>query len=293
MRVAITGASGLLGRALLATASDAHHIIAADHSAEILDLKYLEQYRLDLSSESSIREFVDAASADLIVHCAAITDVDLCEREPKLPQLLNADATRHLVDAVQGTSARLLYISTDYVFDGANGPCSETDPTNPINVYGKTKLAGEHAMLSLAERATIVRSASFLGHGSPNRTTFAERMFETMSYNPPLKAVDDQRSNVTPVDELAAGIMHIIESGASGIWHFAHPDVISRYELATLMARSAGIDSSHVQKVKFSSLKRDAARPLNGGLKVEKAMRELGITFRPLVESVKLFLERT
>jgi dTDP-4-dehydrorhamnose reductase len=273
------------------TASDAHHIVAAYHSAEILDRKYLEQYPLDLSSEFSMREFVEAARAEIIIHSAAITDVDLCEREPKLPQLLNADATCRLVDAVQGTSARLLYISTDYVFDGANGPYSETDPTNPINVYGKTKLAGEHAVLSLAERATIIRSASFLGHGAANRITFAERMLETMRDDPPLKAVDDQQSNVTPVDELATGIMRIIEAGASGIWHLAHPDVISRYELGLLMAESAGIDSSHVQKVKYGSLARDAARPLNGGLKVERAMRKLGITFRPLAASVKKFLE--
>lgn len=293
MRIAITGASGLLGRALMENASDAHHIVAAYHTAEILDRKYLEQYPLDLSSESSIREFVEAARAEIIIHSAAITDVDLCEREPKLPQLLNADATRRLVDALQGTSTRLLYISTDYVFDGVNGPHSETDPPSPINVYGKTKLEGEHAVLSLSERATIIRSASFLGHGAANRPTFAERMFETMRDNPPLSAVDDQRSNITPVDELANGIMRVIESGAAGIWHIAHPDVISRYELGLLMAESAGIDSSYVQKVKYGSLARDAARPLNGGLKVEKAMRKLGITFRPLAASIQLFLKST
>jgi len=293
LRIAITGASGLLGRALMDTASDAHQIVAAYHSTEILDRKYLEQYPLDLLSEPSIREFVESARADIIIHSAAITDVDLCEREPKLPQSLNDDATRRLVDAVQGSSARLLYMSTDYVFNGVNGPFSETDPTDPINVYGKTKLAGEHAVLSLAERATIVRSSSFLGHGSSNRPTFADRMFETLRDNPPLQAVDDQQSNITPVDELAAGIMCVIESGASGIWHVAHPDVVSRYELGLLIAESAGIDTSSVKKVKYASLHRDAPRPLNGGLKVEKAIRDLGITFRPLAESVKLFINRT
>lgn len=290
MRIAITGASGLLGCALMDVAESKHQIVAAYHSAEILDRKYLEQYPLDLGSESSIRQFVESARADVIIHSAAITDVDLCEREPKLAQLFNADATRRLVDAVRSTPSRLLYISTDYVFDGVNGPYSEAAPTNPINVYGKTKLEGENAVLSLAERGTIVRSASFLGHGSDDRLTFAERLLAMMKYEPPILAADDQRSNVTPVDELAAGIVQTIEAGASGVWHIAHPDVISRWELAVLIAEQAGLDQSAVKRVKYGTLNRDAVRPLNGGLRVDKAARGLALRFRPLAESVRHFL---
>lgn len=292
MRIAITGASGLLGRALLDAAGDKHQLVAAYHSAEILDRKYLEQYPFDLTDEKSIRHFVQSANADLIIHGAAITDVDLCEREPTLAQRLNADATRRMVDVIRNTSTRIVYISTDYVFDGSDGPNAETDSPNPINVYGRSKLDGEVAIQSLAERAAIVRSASFLGHGSADRPTFVERMLEAMRTRPPLLAASDQRSNVTPIDELANGIMRVIEAGASGIWHIAHPDILSRYELALMLAEGAGIDSSLVRQVKYESLNRDAARPLKGGLKSVWAARDLGISFRPIAESVRLFLTK-
>lgn len=290
MRIAITGASGLLGRALIASATPRHEILAGIHSSELLDVGSIEQYSLDLTDAQSARRFVEVSRPDYLIHSAAITDVDLCECEPKRAQVLNADSTRLIVDAVRDMPTRVVYISTDYVFDGTAGPYSETDATNPINIYGKTKLGGELAVRSLDERGVIVRSASFLGLGGPERPKFAERMLATMRTNPPLKAAVDQVSNVTPVDELAFGIMRLIESGGTGIWHIAHPDIISRFELATLIARCAGIDMSHVGKVNYDSLSRDAARPLKGGLKVTKSQDRLGISFRPLAESVNLFL---
>lgn len=290
MRIAITGAAGLLGRALIDVTADKHQIVAAYHSSEILDHKYLEQYPIDLASGASIRHFVESARADFIIHSAAITDVDLCEREPALAQHLNSDGTRRIVDAVWNTSSRLVYISTDYVFDGVAGPYTETDPTNPINEYGKSKLEGEIAVLSLAERATIVRSASFLGRGTANRTTFVERMIEDLKNHPPLAAAANQQSNITPVGELASAIVRLVEAGASGIWHLAHPDIVSRYQLAVLIAKHSGLDSSIVKLVNYDSLSRDAARPLKGGLKVEKAARAHIQSFQPLEDSIKSFL---
>lgn len=290
MRIAITGASGLLGRALIANASPRHDIIAGVHSAELLDAARIEQCPLDLTDAESIRRFVEHSRPDYLIHSAAITDVDFCEREPKRAQVLNADATRLLVDAVRNLPTRVVYISTDYVFDGTAGPYSETDATNPINVYGKTKLEGELAVRSLDERGVIVRSASFLGTGGSERPTFAERMLETMRTNPPLKAATDQVSNVTPVDELAFGIMRLIESGGTGIWHIAHPQLISRCDLAILLADNARLNSEQwVQGVAYKALKRAATRPLQGGLKCDKAIASLGLTFRPLEESVSRY----
>jgi dTDP-4-dehydrorhamnose reductase len=283
LRIAITGASGLLGRALIASASPRHDIIAGIHSAELLDAGPIEQCPLDLTDAQSIRRFVDQSRPDYLIHSAAITDVDLCELEPRRAQSLNADATRLIVDAVRGSQTRVVYISTDYVFDGTAGPYAETDETNPINVYGKTKLEGELAVRSLEERGVIVRSASFLGIGSPERPTFAERMLETMRTNPPLKAAVDQISNVTPVVELAVGIMRLIESGGTGIWHIAHPRLISRYDLAVILAARARLDADRcVQRVAYETLGRAARRPLQGGLNCEKAIGGLGLTFSSL-----------
>jgi dTDP-4-dehydrorhamnose reductase len=293
MRIAITGASGLLGRALITAASPHHRIIAATHTAPVISDPSIETVPLDLSDPDSISRFVEAASANVIIHTAAIADVDCCEREPELARSLNAAATRLIVDNLRGSSSRLVYISTDYVFDGTGGPYNESDRPHPINVYGQTKLDGETAVLALEEQAATVRSASFLGHGDARHPTFAEHMLETMRERPPLRAPHDQFSNVTPVDGLAAGIIEIVESCRAGIWHIAHPQILSRYDLAMMMAELAGIDPACVEPVSYESLHRPAARPLRGGLKTDKATEALAIWWRPLRESVSAFLRQT
>lgn len=303
MRIAITGASGLLGRALIASATARHHVIAASHRSVIADPLQSRHPReggnpcppatrvpLDLSKPDSILKFVELSHPAVIIHAAAITDVDLCEREPHLAGALNAVATRQLADAVRKTAARIVYLSTDYVFDGSSGPYAETDAPRPINVYGRTKLDGENAILTLGARAAVVRSSSFLGHGGPNRPTFAERMVETIRDHPPLQAPGDQRSNITPVEELAEGILRLVESGLSGIWHIAHPRILSRYDLAAMMAKLAGLDPTRIKRVEYVSLKRPANRPLHGGLTAEKANQALSLSWRPLEESVAEFL---
>ncbi len=290
MRIAITGASGLLGRALIEKATPHHQIIAASHSTDVIGRGSVEMIPLDLNDVNSIQRFVHSSQADLFIHAAATTDVDRCECEPELARALNAEATSQLVAALRDSTSRILYISTDYVFDGEIGPYGEDDWPNPINVYGKTKLEGEKAVLALGARASIVRSASFLGYGGPSRPTFAERMLESMRENPPLRAAFDQLSNVTPVDALAVCIIKLAESGESGIWHIAHPQILSRYDLAVLLADLAGLGRASVESVSYASLHRAAPRPLRGGLKSEKANRVLSLTWRPLKESLTGFL---
>jgi dTDP-4-dehydrorhamnose reductase len=288
LRIAITGASGLLGKALIVAASPRHQIIAAVHSTNVIARQFLEVVPLDLTEPESIERFIDAAAPDLIIHSAAITDVDLCEREPELARSHNAEPTRQLAHALRRTKTRIVYLSTDYVFDGTSGPYTETDIPHPINVYGQTKLAGEEAILELGDRAAVVRSASFLGKGGPGRPTFAEHMLETMRERPPLKAAHDQSSNITPIDELASGILRLAESGAPGIWHIAHPRILSRYEFALLLAKAANLDPAFVERVDYASLLRAAARPLRGGLVTVKATKELALSWRPLEESVQI-----
>lgn len=290
MRIAITGASGLLGRALIECIDPKHEIVAGIHTHELPANSGIVSCRLDLTDADSIRRFVDQCQADVIIHAAAVTDVDLCEQEPGTAQIINAEATELLADVVRSASMRLVYISTDYVFDGLAGPYSESDVTNPINAYGRTKLEGELAVLTLKEHGAIIRSASFLGHGGPGRSTFVEKMLESLRSSPPLRAPFDQVSNVTAVDLLAQGIMRIVESAVSGVWHIAHPQLISRYDLALLLAEYSGFDRSRVERVAYDSLGRPARRPLRGGLNSEKAIKALGLQFPPLDETIEALI---
>lgn len=265
LRIAVTGASGLLGRALIPLLlARGHHVVAGFHSTALP--VGAETIALDLLDPASIARFVDRANADWIVHAAAMPDVDRCEREPELARAVNAVATRHLMNAVVRTRCRVLYLSTDYVFDGADGPYDEGAAPRPINVYGRTKLEGEQTVQDAGSEHLVVRSASFLGFGLPGRPTFAETMVNTMLHAPPLLAAVDQQSNITPIVSLAKAVVEVCESGASGIRHIAGDRIISRWGFAQMLARLFAIPDAAVRRVRYLELKRSALRPLNGGL---------------------------
>lgn len=276
MRIGLTGATGLLGRAL------ADHLIQCGHTviAGVYESRPAESARmncelLDLTNPASTEHWIATARAECIIHAAAWTDVDGCERDPSRAFTLNASATRVLSDANRRCNrpSRIVYISTDYVFDGESGPKDENAAPAPINVYGASKLEGERILLSADFPTVIVRSASFLGVGAGGRPTFAEGMLERMKKDPPLLAASDQRSNVTSVRFLAQAITELIEDGHTGIRHLAGAEILSRCDLARAIAREFGLPEDSVEGVPYSDLMRPAQRPLNGGLVSVHALR--------------------
>jgi dTDP-4-dehydrorhamnose reductase len=287
-RIAVTGAAGLLGTALVhALRARGCTAIAAVHQHQGDWPSDVSAVSVDLTDPADAVRFVESAEADWIVHTAALTDVDRCEREPELARRVNTDTTRNLIAAVDGTSTRIAYLSTDYVFDGRDGPGREDDPPAPINVYGRTKLAGELALREAGSRHLIIRSASFLGVGGPARSTFVEAMATALRSGTRLRAATDQRSNITPVGFLAAAVVELLAHGASGIWHVAGREIISRAELDLRIADLVGADRALVEPVPYAALGRVAPRPLNGGLVVEKAAAVLTVPFPSLDQSLR------
>ena len=166
MRIAITGASGLLGRELLNFClARGHRPVAAVHARSVIASSAIEQIDIDLVQRESVARFVRQSQPDWVVHSAAMTDVDRCEVEPESARVANVETTRNLLDAIRGTKIRLLFVSTDYVFDGRSGPYSEGARENPINVYGRTKREAEMLVAADGPAHLIVRSASFIGVG--------------------------------------------------------------------------------------------------------------------------------
>lgn len=267
MRIAITGASGLLGRHLIPRlVANGHEIVASKHSRDIETNQPIEELPLDLNDDESIVRFVEKSNADLLIHSAAFSDVDGCDREPEKAERMNAVASGVVMDEARKTNMRLVYISTDYVFDGADGPYDETSQPNPINEYGRTKLKGEEAALRGGAQALVVRAAGFLGPGLPGKPTFAERTAQKILHEAPVKVAMDQKSNITPIEFLSDGIVELIEDGAIGIRHVAPNEIVSRYEFASMLARLLGAPDDAVQGVPYAELNREAQRPLNGGL---------------------------
>lgn len=292
-RIAVTGASGLLGRVLLhRLLKHGHRVIAGIHQSDIDIPDGATKLRLDLLDPKSIRKFAKESVADVIIHSAAWTDVDGCERDHAKAEALNATPTEHLMATVGDSNCRVVYISTDYVFDGRSGPRNEDDPPAPINIYGLTKLVGEKAVRKAGAQHAIVRSSSFLGVGSGDRLTFVEGMVHRMKTAPPLRAATDQRSNITAVGYLAEAIIEIATRGLEGVWHVAGEEVLSRYEFALQLARLFDLGEKTVEPVTFAELDRAAPRPLDGGLITNRELAIPQISLSAALAAWKAELDR-
>jgi len=247
MKAIVTGAGGQLGHDLVHLATKRGWKVHGYSRAE-----------LDVTNLDAVKECVAAVNPDVIIHAAAYTKVDLAEQEPDLAYQVNALGTRNVAIAAEEVGARLCYISTDYVFDGkANVPYREYDQTNPLSVYGKTKLAGEKLAASLSSRYYIVRTAWVYGkHGS----NFVKTMLRLASEQGELRVVDDQIGSPTYTVDLADFLMELVQTEKYGIYHATGAGKCSWYEFARAIFEAAGVDAV-VHPVSTEASPRPAPRP--------------------------------
>lgn len=261
-RVLITGASGQLGIAL-EELNDPSWQIRAFTRAE-----------LDIRNWTSVRNAISSVQPDLVIHAAAATNVDRCEREPDWAYDVNAVGTRYVAQAAAQVQADLVFVSTNYVFDGTKDTAyHEFDETNPISVYGHSKLAGEREASAATSKLHIVRTASvFAEHG----TNFVATMRRLMASNPRITVVDDQFSNPTYARDLAAAIARISSSAPFGTYHVTNSGDTSWHGWATEIRSITGADCD-VAPIPASEYRRDASPPANGALQ-SALLHGLGIT---------------
>jgi dTDP-4-dehydrorhamnose reductase len=247
--------------------------------APVLHLHSASYEQIDITSKKDAKKIVHSVEPDVIVNCAAMTNVDACETERELAWKINTEGVEHLIEAARKNNARIVHISTDYIFDGKSGPYDETARPEPLSYYGKTKLASENALLLSGLEYFIARTMVLYGTGTNVKSNFALWLIENLEKNLPVKVVDDQFGNPTLVDDLAQGILNAIELGKTGIYHFAGRDIVSRYEFALRLARVFGFEPRLVIPIKTSQLHQPATRPMISGLITLKAEVELG--YRP------------
>jgi dTDP-4-dehydrorhamnose reductase len=224
MKVLITGAGGQVGRSLIATAPSSLQLLAASHKD------------LDIGDGRAVNDYVRLHSPEVIINAAAHTAVDRAESEPELARSINADGARHLATAARETGARLIHISTDFVFDGAaSAPYRPDAATNPLSVYGATKLAGEKAVLDvLPERSVVVRTAWVYAAAGSN---FVRTMLRVMNANGAVRVVADQVGTPTAARALAGTLWGIVEKPEiKGIHHWTDAGVASWYDFAVAIA---------------------------------------------------------
>ena len=264
MKMLITGARGQLGRELTDVASaSGDEVVAVDMEA------------LDVTKRESVHDALVELRPDVVVNCAAMTAVDACEERADEAMSVNGHAVRWIAEACDAIGARLVQISTDYVFDGTKaGPYVESDEPNPQSVYGHTKLVGEQAALDLGDAALVVRTSWVCGfHGS----NMVKTVLRLLDGSRPMAFVDDQIGHPTFAADLAAMVHALAVDSRSGIFHVTNEGVVSWYEFVREIVRRSGHDPSTVKAIHTSELRppRPARRPANSVLE-NAAMAQAG-----------------
>lgn len=253
MRILVTGHTGLLGTELLPVLQAVHDVTGCalpDH---------------DITDPAAARHVVREADAELVLHAAAWTAVDECEKDPDRAYRVNALGTRNMVIAAREAGAAFAYVSTDYVFDGTKTePYVEFDPTNPQSAYGRSKWAGEQFVRYLHDRFYIIRSAWLFGAGG---ACFPETILRHLREKGEVSVVTDQFGNPTWAGDLARAIAAIVDSGLYGTYHAVNAGPTSWYEFAREVARTFGYPSDVVRPTTSADFVRPAPRPAYSALR--------------------------
>ncbi|HZJ28816.1 MAG TPA: dTDP-4-dehydrorhamnose reductase [Solirubrobacterales bacterium] len=256
MKVLVTGAGGMLGADVVRAAGEVGHDVVACTRAD-----------LDITDPDAVRDRLERDRPGVVINCAAWTDVDGAEADETGATRLNAEAAGMLAAATAEAGAEIVQVSTDYVFDGSKkGPYLESDPTAPVSAYGRSKLAGEVAVAAANRRHFIVRTAWLYGHGGSN---FVETMLRLASDHGEVLVVYDQVGSPTSTQDLARGLVRLIEGAAYGLHHMAAAGSCSWFEFAREIFDQAGVEC-RVLSATTEMLGRPAPRPANSVLESER-----------------------
>jgi dTDP-4-dehydrorhamnose reductase len=260
-RILVTGGSGQLGSELIPRLSKLGTVIGPGRQ------------ELDLTSDAAVERII-ACRPTHVVHAAAATDVERCELEPAWAQAVNTDGTRRVAEACKALGAWLLYVSTDYVFDGSKStPYAEADPPAPLNVYGRSKLAGEAQVQAMGAPWAIVRTAWVYGHVG---RSFVTTILQRLHAGAPLSVVTDQVGSPTYAPDLADAIMQLVERDSTGILHLTNSGSCSWFALAQVIAREVGVNPARIAPITAEKLGLQARRPANSVL-ANTAWKALGL----------------
>jgi dTDP-4-dehydrorhamnose reductase len=275
MKILVTGARGMLGQDLVSVLARCHQVIPVD----IQDF--------DITRPDCLRE-ISARKPQFVAHLAAMTNVDGCEREPAKAYLVNQQGTRLVAQACRDLRIPLLYISTDFVFDGTKSePYREEDPPHPLGHYGRSKLAGEEAVRELLSSYFIVRISWLFG---PHGKNFVSTILSRAVANGEVKVVDDQIGSPTYTRDLSPALAQLIATRNYGIYHLTNSGSCSWYQLAAEAVRLAGL-GGRVVPIKSSEYPTPTRRPAYSVLGNFRWQEKFGTALRPWQQALAEYVE--
>jgi dTDP-4-dehydrorhamnose reductase len=273
MRILITGASGLLGLNLALEAVQQHTVFGQVHSNRIVTDAF-SVLASDLLQPGAVEDLFTRSQPDWVIHCAALANLDACERDPQLARELNTEVPRKLAQVCRKGGARLVHVSTDAVFDGISGGYREDDLPNPLGIYAQTKLAAEYAVAEANPEAIIAR-VNLFGWSLKGRRSLAEFFFNNLSSGRPVMGFTDVFFCPLLVNDIAGIFFRMFAKGLSGTYHVLSSDTMSKYHFGLAIADRFGFDPTLITPVKVSDAGLTATRSPNLTLRVDKLVRDL------------------
>lgn len=277
-RILVTGGSGLLGSALVRQLCSSHDVVATYQTNENnLPFGCGRSVKIDLSKRELVAQLFGDMKFSLVINTAGSSAVDRCEIDHDYAFAGNVEIVRNLISAATGREIRVFQISTDYVFDGHEGPAPEGAAPNPTNQYGRSKLAGEQELLGSQVAGTVLRVCSLYSLSPSAKVNIARNIITTLKAGQTYVAAEDLYSNPTEVSDLAAVIAELIaRPEAPKVMHLAPKEYMSRYEFAAKIAKQIGADAGLIRASHVDDLRLAAKRPKKAGLRSESLSTILG-----------------
>ncbi len=291
-RILITGSNGLLGQKLvdLLVQQPAVELIATARGENRLPYSHGYEYRsMDITSREQVLEVITAVKPDVVIHTAAMTNVDQCEFEKDACWQQNVLAVHYIIDACKATGAFLCHVSTDFVFDGTSGPYSETDEPNPVSFYGWSKYAAEKAVIHSGLKWGIARTMLVYGIAHDmSRSNIILWVKKSLEEGKNIKVVTDQWRSPTLAEDLAMGCFLIADQEAEGIFNISGKGVLTPYEMAIQTADYFGLDKSLIAQADSSTFTQPAQRPPRTGFTLDKSNAVLGYDPKTFAEGIAI-----
>ncbi|PHR32187.1 MAG: NAD(P)-dependent oxidoreductase [Fluviicola sp.] len=290
MKVLITGSNGLLGQKLVDYCLAAKIDFVPTSKGENRNSKCpTDRYRsMDITNREEVMEVISELHPTVVIHTAAMTNVDQCELNPADCELINVTATRYLVEACNKVNAHFQLLSTDFVFDGEKGNYSEDDEMNPLSVYAKSKVDAEAIVVNESTTDnSIVRTIIVYGNAENlSKSNIIAWAKSALEKGDPLTIVDDQFRAPTWAEDLAAGCMGILEHNQTGVFHISGPETMSIFDLVIRIGNHFGMTTDQVSKISSSTLSQAAKRPPKTGFDLSKAYQKIDYKPHTLEETL-------
>ncbi|MEM3556247.1 MAG: SDR family oxidoreductase [Candidatus Micrarchaeia archaeon] len=296
MKIFITGGNGLLGSALSLGLVKEHKVVCGCHASYIkIKNDNFSSEIFDITREDML-EVVVRASPDVIIHAAAITDLELCERDPTMAYKVNVAGTENILKAARKCGAKLVYMCTDYIFDGRAGNYSETDKPNPLSVYAKTKLEGEEIIRKDYDNFLSIRTSLHGWNPNPGKTSFSSWVVESLRRGKKVQLIRDQISSMIFTNDLAGIMNRMLKQDLTGIYNVASSDSMSKYDIGLTIAEVFKLNKEFITQISLSQLARKislkAKRPMNVSLDVSKIEKKLGERMPSIREGIVSMKEK-